>query len=396
MSTATSAQESASDDEVVLEPKNQPNPVETVRLYAQNPHVKDFVDTIATHCRKPTFIPVFESNLENVSADSDHSIATMAFVLAHAVQLLTLAPVEWRGANKYSNDPEQYAHRFPTTVAGGGTGTTVAGRFSMEDLNRAVLLYFYAISRRVGGGNVLTTRKPPTKGTFTWPGYVDPNFDPSKARQEPEDIGTDMAINAALDYETSAANHDALIDDLSAENGDQYKPIVGADAGDITGIILEQLSSGAAAKGTSERFKKLGGSDMAALTSKTLKKTLKTLRRLHDLGDASQRLEKTQATSTSLKHLVDNQELEAYLTAQSDCPEIVNFTANKPEEMEGLLKEMSKQYANEMFMASLQPKQTRSLGAVCEEHGLDPYPHINLYKDHKVKGIQDLKPHQLL
>ncbi|OBS20454.1 hypothetical protein FPOA_06823 [Fusarium poae] len=112
-------------------------------------------------CTKPTLIPVLNKHITPESSDDRDSwrVAPKSFVLAHAVQLL---------------DITAYPHRFPTPpTIGGGTDESVANLFSMEDLYRAICMFYQLNSRRLGR-TAWIGRTPGTKKatTLRFPGYV--------------------------------------------------------------------------------------------------------------------------------------------------------------------------------------------------------------------------------
>ncbi|KAH6990739.1 hypothetical protein BKA56DRAFT_667277 [Ilyonectria sp. MPI-CAGE-AT-0026] len=112
-------------------------------------------------------------------------------LLVHAAQILLFAPVEWNCNIEYSPVPSSYDHRFPFSFGGVVDKTIFGGRFSTEDINRAVLLVYYNQARRNLRGNWLSARAP-TNTKFLWTGYLDPEY---KADQKKGKTRTDVVAN---------------------------------------------------------------------------------------------------------------------------------------------------------------------------------------------------------
>ncbi|RBR24712.1 uncharacterized protein FIESC28_02485 [Fusarium coffeatum] len=132
---------------------DKPSPLELLKAYHENQAIRSFVDQVVSYCPKPTFIPARNWHFRHVRRDifqnEKREVHPEAFVLVHAVQLLLFASQDWRPDRVYSRDMTQYEHRFPTPeFIGGGTDQVVAGLFFMEDLHRAILLFYYLVDRR--------------------------------------------------------------------------------------------------------------------------------------------------------------------------------------------------------------------------------------------------------
>ncbi|KFA71358.1 hypothetical protein S40288_09396 [Stachybotrys chartarum IBT 40288] len=131
-------------------------PLQIVRRYLQDTKLQDAVDTVGRACGAPTFLATLRSTIR--SKDNRSEVDLSAFVLCHAIQILLFSPVDWDGDRVYSSDTSTYTHRFPTPPGSGSSEAVVAGRFSVEDLHRAVCLFFYCLYRRSRRGIVLSTR----------------------------------------------------------------------------------------------------------------------------------------------------------------------------------------------------------------------------------------------
>ncbi|KAI1057506.1 hypothetical protein LB505_010406 [Fusarium chuoi] len=148
------------------------NPLEVLLAYDCHENIREFTNKVAKLCTKPTFIPALNKYV-SMPHGSDN-ISPHAFILAHAVQILLFSPRDWNPYRVYSRDQRAYAHRFPTPkVIGGGTTPVVGGLFSMEDLYRAILLFYYLLKRR-SVSKWITKTAPTSSSNAEFPGYHDP------------------------------------------------------------------------------------------------------------------------------------------------------------------------------------------------------------------------------
>lgn len=131
--------------------------------YVKNRASREYVDEITSTIHQPTLLIPRKSIVDNTAEDDRDGIDPKLFVLVHAVQILVFAPVNLViGPNsgsqgnppsfgelfEYSRDPEKYEHRFPSTKSHHWEQRRVGGLFSLEDLFRAVCLYFHTLYRR--------------------------------------------------------------------------------------------------------------------------------------------------------------------------------------------------------------------------------------------------------
>ncbi|QPC78196.1 hypothetical protein HYE68_008948 [Fusarium pseudograminearum] len=155
----------------------RPPPAEVLKAYYEDEGVHNFVNQIIKLCPQPTFLPVRN---DHVSEGKDHLWAPKrlhpeAFVLAAAAQILLFAPQDWNPDRDYLRD--KYTHRFPTPDnmdIGGGTEKVVSKKYSMEDLHRAILMFYRLVERRKEydwADKKLSMRIPKVE----FPGYHDPN-----------------------------------------------------------------------------------------------------------------------------------------------------------------------------------------------------------------------------
>ncbi|WXC64900.1 hypothetical protein SNK03_010710 [Fusarium graminearum] len=157
----------------------RPPPTQVLQAYYEDERVHDFVDQIIELCPQPTFLPIRN---DHVSERKEYLWAPKrlhpeAFVLAAAAQILLFAPQDWNPDRDYSRD--KYTHRFPTPDnldIGGGTDKVVSNKYSMEDLHRAILMFYRLVDRRSQKDWLTKRVLINTKSEF--PGYHDPKKNP--------------------------------------------------------------------------------------------------------------------------------------------------------------------------------------------------------------------------
>lgn len=128
-------------------------------------------------CPRPTLIPVLNKHVTTGQAGNRDGIAVApkAFILVHAVQLLPFAQRAWDRDQPYTRDASDYPHRFPTPAkVGGDIEKHVGDTFSMEDLHRAILLFYQLVIRCLSRGAWIGRPAPTKKSQF--PGYVKPEL----------------------------------------------------------------------------------------------------------------------------------------------------------------------------------------------------------------------------
>ncbi|KAJ4114763.1 hypothetical protein NW768_011317 [Fusarium equiseti] len=180
----------------------KPNPIDLLRSYQKQPEIREFVDHIVNYCPKPTFVPVRKWHFRTVRNETFRhkafELSPEAFVLSHAVQILLFAPQDFSPHRVYSRDSAKYEHRFPTPeFIGGGTRKVIASLFSMEDLHRAILLFYYLISRRKQDDWI---GKVPEDDELEFSGYHGPNASAtSVATSDVESHGDDDRVQTVRD-----------------------------------------------------------------------------------------------------------------------------------------------------------------------------------------------------
>nr|RBQ85283.1 hypothetical protein FVER53263_03515 [Fusarium verticillioides] len=196
-------------------------PLRVLITYHSNEKVRGFIDNVAKLCTKPTFIPVLNQTVSTPGLPTN--ISPYAFILAHAVQILLFAPQEWDPDRVYTRDLDAYAHRFPTPeTIGGGTTPAVAGLFSMEDLYRAILLFYYLLKRR-SASKWITKTAPTSSTNADFPGYHDPTSPPTE-RPQANEVDA-VAVNNESDsddpFEDSSESEGLDEDEYGDEDEDE-------------------------------------------------------------------------------------------------------------------------------------------------------------------------------
>ncbi|OBS25884.1 hypothetical protein FPOA_06418 [Fusarium poae] len=177
---------------------NLPNPTDVLRAYLE-PSTKEWVIKILKQLDQPTLIPVTrQDNQATTTSIANTSMDPVRFMLVHAMQVLMFVPMH-RGSVNWTDN---YTRRFPSQLAGGYQVTSILGRYSMEDLNRAIVSCFQFLTRRDGTRDVLS-RVPGVRTNYKWYGYADPNFRIDEAA--PEGVGRtiDTLSRANLEYRTA-------------------------------------------------------------------------------------------------------------------------------------------------------------------------------------------------
>ncbi|KAF5627416.1 hypothetical protein F52700_8341 [Fusarium sp. NRRL 52700] len=203
------------------------DPLEVLIAYNCCYDIREFTNNVAKLCTKPTFIPVLNKYVSEPLESCN--ISPYAFILAHAVQILLFSPQDWDPYRVYSRDQGAYAHRFPTPeTIGGGTTPVVAGLFSMEDLYRAILLFYYLLKRR-SVSQWITKTAPTSSSNAEFPGYhrpAPPSVDQGTHRNPNEPMATETSP-AALNELPKAnemiddSDHDSDQDDSDQDDSDQ-------------------------------------------------------------------------------------------------------------------------------------------------------------------------------
>ncbi|KAM0229083.1 hypothetical protein ACHAPO_010238 [Fusarium lateritium] len=179
------------------------SPTAVLKAYHSDKGVRDFIDQTVKHCNRPTFLPVQNHHIPSNSfpPPPPNGLHPEAFVLATAVQILLFAPQDWKSDRVYSRDTTQYGHRFPTPgIVGGGTDKIVGGLFPMEDLHRAILMFYALVNRRTLSPQTRNKKgwidKTPNVVIVEFPGYYDPNTEVGQHVRETQSQTMDGQVDS--------------------------------------------------------------------------------------------------------------------------------------------------------------------------------------------------------
>jgi hypothetical protein len=151
--------------------QNLMEPTELVLLYTEDDKLSNLINTIVSSLSVPLFLPITRHMIYESETENDY-IDVAATTLAHAIQILLFAPTQWNRNIVYTRDSSEYIHRYPTPAGHGGNCRTVAGRYSLEDLHRSILLMYLAIYRRRQKYSD-RDRAPPVSTRSLFLGYFD-------------------------------------------------------------------------------------------------------------------------------------------------------------------------------------------------------------------------------
>lgn len=351
------------------------------------------VETICLYCPQPTFIPIFNNTISIDEKNHRDEPCPPAMFLAAAAQVLIFAPSHWDPELKLVQTSD-YPRRYPINQGFSPT-KTIAGRFSMEDLNRALYLIFTVNNRR-GKANLLSGIPTKRTGNTRWMGYHDPSWNSTEMELEGTEIIVDGHTEAQLDAE------EMLMDQQDAENNkDQDEDQVNSsDLPAVTGLnfidladrITVALSSAPKPKtGLGEKRLTVKADAMPIMSNQRAAQVVKVLRRSHAMVDPP--MDDIQKTLTYVDSLIDADKMAEYVTTQAGNENLVAFAREHPDKLDELTKQNNQSFAMEMFMSSLQPNHHFDLDQLCDELGLSRYPAIRLRPAND--AIEPFKPHQV-
>ncbi|KAF5251970.1 hypothetical protein FANTH_2924 [Fusarium anthophilum] len=292
-------------------------PIQVLSTYHKYKKVRQFINNVAQLCIKPTFIIVVNQTVSMPGEPGN--ISPHAFILAHAVQILLFAPQDWDPDRIYTRDQGAYAHRFPTPeTIGGGTAPAVAGLFSMEDLYRAVLLFYYLLKRR-SASNWITKTAPTSSSNAEFPGYhcpTSPTMNPglpkvTTAPLSDGESGNSMA-NTHSDQQTSFVDGDA------PEALGEPQPIKGLDTVKINTILVESSTTTRPKRRIAERQRELHKPEMHPLLERELKFEVTRAKKLHAPPDFDKLLERARETETQVTFSLQGPDTPALIRRQVD------------------------------------------------------------------------------
>lgn len=337
---------------------SRPSPVEVLNEYVSDPQVRLLVDRVVKLCPRPTLIPVLNKHVTTGQAGNrdEMVVAPKAFILVHAVQLLFFAPQAWDRDRPYTRDASDYPHRFPTPAeVGGDTEKRVADTFSMEDLHRAILLFYQLVIRRFGRGACTGHPAPTKKSQF--PGYVKPEL--ARLADVPdapisgtarlriaEAIQMEGAAMSQREIRARAREYNREMREKEREEGripfpdrvfppdpEAPVPIDGLDAVDISTQFLEMAQPSRIVKlRVPQRAKDESIDEMEPISAEGFRAEIRLLKEHHNQPDFEDRLARTRKTITSLDRFVPEGDVNAFLERQSRSNVVVDFLLDHPDQ----------------------------------------------------------------
>ncbi|KAH7305811.1 hypothetical protein B0I35DRAFT_413622 [Stachybotrys elegans] len=390
---------------------NLASPDVYIRIYQEVAAVHDIIDTILSGCQKPVFFPV-SNNL----------------VQAAAAHVLLFSPTDWQeDPTVYDSWTPLYTRRFPLDTGRNAVG----GQFSVQDLHRA----------RPG---VLTTANLQKGLDMAFPGYHDPSRRlPALRGIADGDTLANHSIRDALQNQQHAAKvRDPLVadlantissysmartseiveetprspsgrrDDIDVANFDD-EPVLDLDANsdaqvpmgvplgrelDAALLRLDQASEMIAlcndrqSSAMRKELLKVLNAEEEPLDAETLDVIVNTNLEHHGILGLDDTNEETLKRLTVLHGLLSDKLLNEYLGTVMDSPAISEYLKEHPDDIEGLDIRLAPSYALEHCLNYNPPHEELDWDAVCQEHGIAPFPDLRLFPD---TATQPLKLHQV-
>ncbi|KAF5650213.1 uncharacterized protein FTJAE_637 [Fusarium tjaetaba] len=288
------------------------DPMKVLRAFHSDGKVRRFINDVAKLCTKPTFIPVLNQTVSTPGEPG--KISPCAFILAHAVQILLFAPQDWDSGRVYTRDQGAYAHRFPTPeTIGGGTTPAVAGPFSMEDLHRAVLLFYYLLKRR-SASKWITRTAPQSSSNAEFPGYhcpASPTMNQDQFEVAPAPLSNEEPAN--LMAKPQPDQPATLADADAPEALDEPQPIRGLNTIKINTMFIESATTTRPRRSVAERQRKLRKPEMHPLLEWELKAEVACAKELHAQPDFDKLFARSRETETRVAFSLEGPGIAALL-----------------------------------------------------------------------------------
>ncbi|KAH7260752.1 uncharacterized protein BKA55DRAFT_686334 [Fusarium redolens] len=131
---------------VLFSPGRVQCPADLMYFYMGHYQVRDWLNTFATLITEPKLLPSIRTGYLGFSA----GLRIEIFILAHAVQIMLFAPIQGREDASYKST-DSYPRRFPLGYPEPGPDDVmICGKYSLDDLYRALLLIFFILQQRPG------------------------------------------------------------------------------------------------------------------------------------------------------------------------------------------------------------------------------------------------------
>ncbi|KLO85638.1 permease-unknown function [Fusarium fujikuroi] len=336
----------------------KPTPNDVLKAYDEDEEIKSFVDRVAKLCPRPNLIPVLNKHVDSRVLSNKEQISPKAFVLAHSVQILLFAPMDWDRERVYSRDREEYVHQFPTPAEfGGGTGTHVAGLFSKEDLHCAILI-FYALVCRRSKRTAWITRTPSSNANEAgFVGYFDESAAASAEVPEVGDTVMDVSLVAGAKLRASVNEKslerrvaqkswtkkyreqqmdggrdiDLLGDDQIPPDPDALPAATGNHNVDVCAALLESAQSTGPKLAIKARIAEARIKDMEPLSKTSFKAVIGLLNSVHGKHDFDAKLAQLQKTITHVDSFLPDNEINDFIRSQEESEVVTEFRRANPE-----------------------------------------------------------------
>ncbi|OAA53900.1 SNF2-related protein [Akanthomyces lecanii RCEF 1005] len=389
-----------------------------VGFYHQTPKMQSILDNIATSCKEPVPIPLTYACLRDEPVSrKDNFIDVRAVMLVAAVQLLMFSPITWTYKKVFKFEADKYPCRFPSPPFIKEERLRIGGKFSIEDLHRALVLILLCLYRRQGKRDI---QKPSTlkltKETATWIGYVDPSIKverfnaaegdfalKQKLIHEVVDVSDGLDMSSALSQlvyqkyvaDEAADAQDPKQDHRVKQNADLHSEMA-------TAFVVQHIynqESGALRDDAIETTGKGKG-----MFEPLDKKTWETLLKVCDTWFPSiqESLDSHDLIDRQLTSFVKrgDTDLEEYVQAAATHLEAEKFAKDNPADREGILDSIRRCAAFDMITSKVKPRTDLSLEDFCTEFNVERSPDWERFwlypkEANKKNGIQALMPHQI-
>lgn len=421
--------------------------------------MQDILKTITRGLIRPTFIPVLNRHVlpDNEAHGKRDALNVPATMLANAVQILLFAPLQH---NPHADPifvagpkPEK---RYPTRGCPTQMPATAeegeqqgeqqsasppepkmyAGRFTLDDINRSLVLFRLCIERRKNKGEkgnpVLNKSKPPRPSVPPpWLGYYKPDGnvaleDPFHVFPNPLCVSVEHEIRTRLALRGRWSNlpgggegagghgaegHDGEGHDAADSNTDDdeggflYHNAAKADrqqeemhrvAGsaltalqmstriDIWTALLETFSSEEPGSRLRDFFQKFPVPDLPGITISALKSIVAEASSRHGPTLPAEVSARSRERATSFAELVDAGDLAAYMEQSCNHPVIANILDREPEKRDRYLEAIRTDFIMSTVMNSLTGTSRPPFHTFSENLGLETWPYVDLWKDREV------------
>lgn len=431
-----------------------------LQLLVKYPDMQAILEIIARGLIRPTFIPVLNRHVlpDNEAQGKRDALNVPATMLANAVQILLFAPLQH---NPHA-DPVFVAgpkpeKRYPTRgcptqmpaaaeegeqqgeqSAAPPEPRLYADRFTLDDINRSLVLLRLCIERRKNkgdkGNSVLNKSKPPRPSVPPqWLGYYKPDGnlaleDPFHVFPNPlcviveHEIRTRLALrdrwsnlpgggggaegNGTASGGHDGEGHDAADSDTDEDDGDfRYYNAAKADrqqeemrrvAGsaltalqmstriDIWTALLETFSSEESGSRLRDFFQRFPVPDLPGITIRALKAIVAEASSRHGQTLPAEVSARSRARATSFAELVDAEDLAAYMEQSCNHPVLANILDREPEKRYRYLEAIRTDFILTTVMNSLAVTSRPPFHMFSENLRLDAWPYNDLWKDREV------------